>query len=73
MFPRPFLQILPFQGCLLQTGYAQLYALSMSDIYFLKFLNVIFLLLPFVELKKAYDLVRREILYNMVAALGICM
>jgi hypothetical protein len=71
VFPWPFLQILLLQGCLLQTGYAQLYALSMSGVNFLIFLNVIFLLSPFVELKNAYDLVRREILYNIHDALGI--
>jgi len=73
VFPRPFFRILLLQGCLLQTGYAQLYALSMNGICFFKFLNVLFLPLPFVELKKAYDLVSREILYNMFAVLGICM
>jgi hypothetical protein len=41
--------------------------------FFLIFLKVIFLLSPFVELKNAYDLVRREILYNIRDALGICM
>ena len=34
VFPRPFFQILLLQGCLLQTRYAELYALSMSGVHF---------------------------------------
>ena len=34
VFPQPFFRILLFQGYLLQTLYAQLYALSMSGLYF---------------------------------------
>jgi len=47
IFPLPFFRILLLQGCLLQTRYAQLYALSMSGVYFVEFLKVIFLLSPF--------------------------
>ena len=50
VFPRPFCQTLLLQGCSLQTRYAKLYALSMSGVYFLKFLKVIFLLSPFEKL-----------------------
>jgi hypothetical protein len=41
VFPQPFFRILLLQGCFLQTRYAQLYALSMSGVYFLRFLKVI--------------------------------
>jgi hypothetical protein len=34
------------QGCLLQTHYAKLYVLSISDIYFLTFSKVISLISP---------------------------
>ena len=45
VFPRHFSPIFLLQGCLLQTRYAQLYAISRSGVYYyLKFLKVIFLL-----------------------------
>ena len=47
VFPWAFFRILLLQGCLLQIRYAQLYALSLSGFYFVKFSKVIFLLLPF--------------------------
>ena len=56
VFPRPFFRILLLQGCLLQTRYAQLYALSMSGVYFLKFLKVFFLLSPFERLYHSYSI-----------------
>jgi hypothetical protein len=34
VFPQTFFQILLLQGCLLQTRYSQLYALSMCGYYF---------------------------------------
>ena len=37
VFPRPFFRLLLLQGCLLQTRYAKLYALSLSGVYFFKF------------------------------------
>ena len=43
VFPLTFFQISLLQVCLLQTRYVQLFALSMSDVYFLKFLKLIFL------------------------------
>ena len=53
VFPLPFFQILLLQGCLPQTRYAQLYAVSMSGVYFVKFLKVIFLLSPFEKLHRS--------------------
>ena len=50
LFPRHFPQILLLQACLLQTHYAYHYALSMSGVYFLKFVKLIFLLSPFERL-----------------------
>jgi hypothetical protein len=46
VFPQAFPWALLLQGCLLRTLYAWLYALPISGVYFLRFLNIIFLLSP---------------------------
>jgi len=53
VFPLPSFQIFLLQGCLQQTRYAQLYALSMSGVYFLKFLKLIFLISPLEKLQRS--------------------